>query len=218
MSGLRPPDPTPGAAIARQVRRQGVDDPRILDALSRISRAQFLPPEERSHALADRAVPIGLEQTISQPFMVALMTQELGLRSTDRVLEIGTGSGYQTAVLSALVAEVFSVERLATLSLRARAILDGLGRVNIRYRIGDGTLGWPEEAPFDKILVTAGAPAFPSALFTQLAEGGTLLAPVGDQTAQELTSYRKQDGRPVARSILPCRFVKLIGAEGWNES
>src|SRR6202023_2515860 len=145
---------------------------RVLEILARLPRARFLPPEERAHATEDRALPIGLEQTISQPLMVAVMTVELDWGGSERVLEIGTGSGYQTAVLSLLAAEVFTVERLATLSLRARGLLDGLGRTNIHYRIGDGSLGWPEEAKFDRVLVTAGAPAFPAALFAQLREGG----------------------------------------------
>jgi protein-L-isoaspartate(D-aspartate) O-methyltransferase len=163
MPRRNPPDPPPGAAIARQVRERGVQDPRVLTALARLSRARFLPPDVRSHAQADRAVAIGLDQTMSQPYMVAVMSAELALRGGERVLEIGTGSGYQTAVLGQLAAEVFTVERLATLSLRARGLLDGLGFTNVRYRVGDGSLGWPEEAPFDRILVTAGAPGFPSA-------------------------------------------------------
>src|SRR5215218_4793515 len=192
-----PHDSRPGAAIARQVKKRGIRDPRILDAFARISRARFLPPLERGHAHDDRAVPIGLEQTISQPFIVAVMTRELAMRGDERVLEIGTGSGYQTAVLSELAAEVYTVERLRTLSLRARSILDGMGRTNIRYRIGDGTLGWPEEAPFDRIIVTAGAPGFPQALFDQLREGGILVAPLGDDAGQQLTVVRKQDGEPL---------------------
>ncbi len=120
-------------------------------------------------------------------------------------------------MLSPLAAEVFTVERLATLSLRARSILDGLGLTNIRFRIGDGSLGWPEEAPFDRILVTAGMPGFPSALFDQLAEGGRLVAPLGDEAEQDLTLILKRDGRPALSKLLPCRFVKLIGEEGWAE-
>jgi protein-L-isoaspartate(D-aspartate) O-methyltransferase len=210
-----PPDPGPGDAIARQVRAHGFDDPRVLAAMAKLSRARFMPPEERAGAHDDRAVPIGLDQTISQPYMVAVMTGELALSGAERVLEIGTGSGYQTAVLSLLAAEVFTVERLATLSLRARSILDGLALTNIRFRIGDGSLGWPEEAPFDRILVTAGMPGFPSALFEQLAEGGRLVAPLGDEAEQDLTLIFKRDGRPEHRRLLPCRFVKLIGEEGW---
>jgi protein-L-isoaspartate(D-aspartate) O-methyltransferase len=210
-----PPDPAPGDAIVRQVRGHGFDDPRVLSAMARLSRARFMPPEERVSAHDDRAVPIGLDQTISQPYMVAVMSAELALSGAERVLEIGTGSGYQTAVLSLLAAEVFTVERLATLSLRARSILDGLGLTNIRFRIGDGSLGWPEEAPFDRILVTAGMPGFPSALFEQLSEGGRLVAPLGDEAEQDLTLILKRDGRPEHRRLLPCRFVKLIGEEGW---
>jgi protein-L-isoaspartate(D-aspartate) O-methyltransferase len=210
-------EPLPGAAIARRVKAQGVDSPRVLDALARLSRARFLPPEARPHAAEDRALPIGLDQTISQPLMVAEMTADLDLAGSERVLEIGTGSGYQTAVLSLLAAEVYSVERLATLSLRARGVLDGLGLTNIHFRIGDGSLGWPDEAPFDRILVTAGAPAFPATLFAQLREGGILVAPLGDAGDQDLVQVRKQNGKPVLRTIMPCRFVKLIGAEGWAD-
>jgi protein-L-isoaspartate(D-aspartate) O-methyltransferase len=214
---FNPSDPSPGAAIARQVRERGVTDPRVLAALARLSRARFLPPEERRYSEEDRAVPIGLDQTISQPLMVAVMTVELALTGVERVLEIGTGSGYQTAILSDLAAEVFTIERHRTLSLRARAVLDGLGRTNIHYRIGDGSLGWPEEAPFDRILVTAGAPNLPAPLFKQLAEGGILVAPLGEPESQELMHIRKHKGQALYRSILPCRFVKLIGAAGWSE-
>lgn len=210
-------DRPPGEEIAQLVKSQGIRDERVLDALGRLSRSRFLPPEQREHAPLDRALPIGLNQTISQPLMVAVMTVELELDGSERVLEIGTGSGYQAAVLSALAAEVFTVERLATLSLRARALLDGLGRTNLHFRIGDGTLGWPEAAPFDRILVTAGAPRFPAALFAQLREGGILVAPLGSSTDQELVKYLKQDGKPVRRRIMGCRFVKLIGEEGWAE-
>lgn len=217
MSSPSPPESFPGAAIARQVRERGITDPRVLDALARISRARFLPPLQRPYADDDRAVPIGLDQTISQPYMVAVMTHELALSGTERVLEIGTGSGYQTAVLAELASEVFTIERLATLSLRARSLLDGLSYTKIRYRIGDGTVGWPEEAPFDRILITAGAPGFPSALFNQLAEGGRLVAPLGDESSQELTLVRKVQGKPQMRVIMACRFVKLIGEEGWSD-
>ncbi len=213
-----PRDDISGAAIARQVRKQGITDPRLLRTLASLSRARFVPPETRNEALADRALPIGFNQTISQPFMVAVMTQALELMGNERVLEIGTGSGYQTAVLSRMVAQVYTIERLPTLSLRARSILDGLGCVNVRYLIGDGSLGWPEEAPFDRILVTAGAPGFPSELFRQLAEQGVLVAPIGDQEGQKLTLTRRQNGLPVSQELLSCRFVKLIGAQGWSEA
>jgi protein-L-isoaspartate(D-aspartate) O-methyltransferase len=213
----RPDRRTPGAAIVRQVRAHGISDARVLDALSQIPRERFLPPDARTHAQADRAVPIGFEQTISQPFIVALMTLELALTGVERVLEIGTGSGYQAAVLSLLASEVYTVERHATLSLRARGILDGLGLANLHYHIGDGSLGWVEEAPYDRILVTAFAPVLPPALFSQLVEGGVLVAPLGTDEEQHITVVRKQAGRAVARRLIPCRFVKLIGQEGWDE-
>jgi len=203
--------------LDEQVRKRGIDDPRILDAMARVDRRRFLPPDDRGEAQDDRALPIGCDQTISQPFMVAAMTNELSLSGAERVLEIGTGSGYQAAVLSVLAAEVFTVERHATLSLRARGILDGLGRTNVRYLVGDGTLGWPEHAPFDRVLVTAAAPSVPPSLFAQLSEGGILVAPVGDLEGQELHVVGKRDGRPVVRTLIPCRFVKLIGEEGWGE-
>lgn len=211
-----PPEPPPGAILARRLQARGIKDRRLLRAVGRLARERFLPPEGRDLADADRALPIGLEQTISQPYMVAVMTQELALAGPERVLEVGTGSGYQAAILAQLAAEVYTIERLATLSLRARGLLDGLGFENVRYRIGDGTLGWPEEAPFDRIIVTAGAPAFPATLFEQLAEGGRLVAPIGPEEDQALTLIEKQDGRPVERALMSCRFVKLIGREGWE--
>ncbi|MCA1684409.1 MAG: protein-L-isoaspartate(D-aspartate) O-methyltransferase [Planctomycetia bacterium] len=211
-----PPDPLPGAAIARQVRDRGVTDPRVLDALARVSRAWFLPDDQRPFADDDRAIPIGCDQTVSQPYMVAVMTAELVLTGRERVLEIGTGSGYQTAVLAALASDVYTVERHATLSLRARGRLDGLGLTNVHYRTGDGSLGWPEEAPFDRVLVTAATPAFPVTLFSQLGEEGLLVAPLGGDDGQTLTVVRKQNGRAVIRELFSCRFVPLIGAEGWG--
>lgn len=195
MPTRRPHDPFPDVVIADQLRERGIQDPRLLESIARLSRRLFLPPSERKYALDDRAIPIGEEQTISQPYIVAVMTQVLRLSGTERVLEIGTGSGYQTAVLSDLAAQVYTIERLATLSLRARSLLDGLGRTNIHYRIGDGTLGWPGEAPFHGILVTAGAPRFPATLFDQLAEGGRMVVPVGEESCQELTIFEKLSGR-----------------------
>jgi protein-L-isoaspartate(D-aspartate) O-methyltransferase len=199
-----------------QVRRHGIRDPGVLRALGRVARARFVPPDAREYAAEDRALPIGLGQTISQPFIVAVMTLELALTGTERVLEIGTGSGYQTAILADLAAEVYSVERLRTLSLRARGLLDGIRLTNVHYRIGDGSLGWAEHAPFERILVTAAAPALPAPLFEQLAEGGLLVAPLGDGDDQQITVVRKQNGRGSRRSVLPCRFVKLIGEKGWS--
>jgi protein-L-isoaspartate(D-aspartate) O-methyltransferase len=211
-----PREPAEGPMV-RQLWDKGIRDPLVLSALLRTPRARFMPPEARKHASEDRAVEIGLDQTISQPYMVAAMTMELDLVGKERVLEIGTGSGYQAAVLSRLAGRVFTVERFVELSLRARGILDGLGLTNIRYRIGDGTLGWSEEAPFDRILVTAAAPAFPASLFEQLGEGGLLVAPIGDDELQQLTVVRKVKGKAKTRQVMSCRFVKLVGEEGWSE-
>lgn len=212
-----PREDLPGVVIARQVRERGVTNPRVLRAIARFPRERFLPPETRSMATADRAVPIGLDQTISQPYMVGVMTVELALTGRERVLEIGTGSGYQAAILSALASEVFTIERHAELSLRARGVLDGLGVENVRYRIGDGSLGWPEFAPYDRVIVTAAAPSMPKALFAQLAEGGVMVAPLGDEESQQMVVIRKRDGEPQSREVLACRFVKLVGAGGWQE-
>lgn len=214
---LGPLDNRPGVAIARMVRKRGIDDPSVLDAIAEFSREYFLPPQRRGEGSADRAVSIGMDQTISQPYIVAFMTAELILSGAERVLEIGTGSGYQTAILSRLAHEVFTVERLRTLSLRARGVLDGLGITNVRFRIGDGTLGWPDEAPFDRVIVTAGSPTMPPALFGQLAEGGLMIVPIGEQEGQRLTVIRKKNGQPEFREVLNCRFVRLIGEGGWAE-
>ncbi|WP_435016276.1 protein-L-isoaspartate(D-aspartate) O-methyltransferase [Tundrisphaera sp. TA3] len=207
-----------GEFIARQVQEKGIDDARTLAAIRRVPRPRFLPPEVRSQALEDAAVPIGQGQTISQPYMVAAMTALLDVRPEDRVLEIGTGSGYQTAILSLMARMVYTVERQRDLSLRARGVLEGFGVTNVRYLMGDGTLGWPEHAPYDRILVTAGAPALPRPLFDQLAEGGILVAPLGGDEVQHLSVIRKQAGQPVERREMSCRFVKLIGEQGWSET
>jgi protein-L-isoaspartate(D-aspartate) O-methyltransferase len=205
-----------GAAIVRQLRQKGIRDARVLDAMGRVPRPRFVPPQARDQALDDRAVTIGCEQTISQPFIVAVMTVELALTGVERVLEVGTGSGYQTAVLGRLAREVYTVERHATLSLRARGVLDGLGFENVRYRTGDGTLGWAEAAPFDRAIITAAAPKLPEPVFAQLVEGGLLVLPLGDEEAQRITVVRKWEGRPVFHQGLACRFVPLIGREGWS--
>jgi protein-L-isoaspartate(D-aspartate) O-methyltransferase len=145
------------------------------------------------------------------------MTVELALTGVERVLEIGTGSGYQTAMLARLAREVYTVERHTTLSLRARSVLDGLNLENIHYRVGDGTLGWPEAAPFDRALITAAAPKVPEAIFEQLAEGGLMVLPLGDEESQRITIVRKREGRSVLHEGIACRFVPLIGAQGWDE-
>jgi protein-L-isoaspartate(D-aspartate) O-methyltransferase len=214
----RPPEPTPGIQLARQLRTKGIRDARVLDAMVRVPRARFIPPESRDQALHDRALAIGCDQTISQPFIVAVMTVELALTGVERILEIGTGSGYQTAILARLAREVYTVERHALLSLRATGVLDGLNLENIRYRVGDGTLGWPEAAPFDRALITAAAPKVPDAIFEQLAEGGLMVLPLGDEESQRITIVRKREGQPILHEGIACRFVPLIGVQGWDES
>jgi protein-L-isoaspartate(D-aspartate) O-methyltransferase len=209
------PRDRPGLPIARMVAARGISDARVLEALAQVPRERFVPPPARRHAAEDRALAIGEGQTISQPYIVGFMSQELALTGSERVLEIGTGSGYQTAVLAFLARDVFTVERIPLLSLRARAALDGLGIENTRFRVGDGSFGWPDDAPFDRIVVTCAVPAFPSALFAQLAEGGRLLAPIGGEQAQELTVIEKRAGLAVERRVLACRFVPLVGESGW---
>jgi protein-L-isoaspartate(D-aspartate) O-methyltransferase len=214
----RPPEPTQGALIVRQLCEKGIRDRRVLDAMARVPRDRFVPPDIRDQAGLDRALAIGCDQTISQPFIVAVMTIELALTGVERVLEIGTGSGYQTAVLGRLASEIYTVERHALLSLRARAVLDGLGVENVHYRVGDGTLGWPEEGPFDRALITAAAPRVPEPVLDQLVEGAIMVLPLGDEQSQRITVVRKRHGRAIIHEGISCRFVPLIGAEGWDES
>ncbi|HEV8322380.1 MAG TPA: protein-L-isoaspartate(D-aspartate) O-methyltransferase [Myxococcota bacterium] len=207
--------------VERQIRGRGVTDERVLAAMLRVPRERFVAPELARLAYDDAPLPIGEGQTISQPYMVAAMTAALGLRGDERVLEIGTGSGYQTAVLAALCAEVWSVERLPELAARAQRVLGELGCTSVRLRTADGSLGWPEGAPYDGILVAAGAPRVPPALLAQLrAPRGRLVVPVGDRSTQVLTRVvRTGDGpRDYTSELLdPCRFVDLLGAEGWPE-
>ncbi len=203
--------------VREQLRGRGIRDPRVLGALGRVPRERFVPAAQRAHACADRAVLIGHGQTISQPYMVAVMTEALELRPGHRVLEIGTGSGYQAAVLGALGAEVYSVERVAELAETARGVLDELGYGDIRVRIGDGSLGWPEEAPFDRILLTAAAPSVPPTLRAQLdAHGGRLVAPVGTRHLQELVVIERFGTTWTTEHLLECRFVPLLGEHGWS--
>lgn len=211
------PEPAPRGSIPDGLRRRGIRDPRLLQAFGRLSRARFLPPELRDQADVDRPLPIGWDQTIGQPFVVAVMTLELALTGVERVLEIGTASGYQTAILSDLAAEVFTIERQPTLSLRARGLLDGLGRTNIHYQVGDGTVGWPEEAPFDRILVTVASLGIPRPLFEQLVEGGLMVLPIGDAALHDLTVVRKSGGKAAVRNFLPRQFLRLINQGGSPE-
>lgn len=202
--------------VRMQIKSRGVTAHRVLDAMGRVPREQFLPERFRARAYADHALSIGHSQTISQPYMVAVMTAALELKGPERVLEIGTGSGYQAAVLAELAAEVRTVERVPELAEEATRRLHELGYANVRVRAGDGTLGWPEEAPFDRILVTAGAPTTPPSLLQQLSEdGGILVAPVGDREVQHLECVRRTGARYTTTISTGCRFVPLVGREGW---
>lgn len=198
--------------VRTQIAARGVRDPRVLEAMRRVPRDRFVPAAHRADAWADRPVPIGRGQTISQPYMVALMSEALGLRGSERVLEVGTGSGYQAAVLGELAAEVFSVERIAELGERAARTLRELGSANVTVLIGDGCAGLPAHAPFDAILVAAAAPEVPVALRDQLADGGILVVPVGESAAvQVLTMVRRTGSRFALEEGTGCRFVPLIG-------
>lgn len=203
-------------ALIAELRAQGIHDERVLAALGRVPRHVFVPPELLPCAYVNQPLPIGCGQTISQPYIVALSTQALALSPTDRVLEIGTGSGYQTAILAELAGEVYTVERLPELSEAARKRLSALGYSNVYFRVGDGTKGWPEKAPFDAILVTAAAPKPPKSLLDQLVEGGRMVIPTGGRTSQDLWLLRKRDGRLERIYLCPCTFVPLVGEEGWR--
>lgn len=209
-----PRDPQRGARhamVEEQIRRRGISDRRVLAALATVPRHPFVPPSLLHAAHDDAPLPIGCGQTISQPYMVALMTAVLALRRTHRVLEIGTGSGYQAAVLAHIVRRVYTVERLGALSAAAAERLHGLGYLNVEYRVGDGTEGWPEAAPFDGILVTAAAPEIPEPLLAQLAPGGRIAVPVGDRSLQILTVAERGSGGFRRWTEGACRFVPLIG-------
>lgn len=203
--------------IEEQIRRRGVTDERVLQAFEEVPREAFVGRDNLRTAYSDRALSIDCGQTISQPFMVAAMTAALSCTPSDRVLEIGTGSGYQAAILSRLVEQVYTVERIAELQERARATLDQLDYRNIHYRIGDGTLGWPEAAPFHGIVVTAGSPQIPQTLVDQLADGGRLVIPVGGESDQTLTIVQRTGEQIKTYAQFGCRFVKLIGDKGWKE-
>jgi protein-L-isoaspartate(D-aspartate) O-methyltransferase len=204
--------------IRQQVMERGICDERVIAALRAVPRDRFFPPAAREQAFADRAAAIGHGQTISQPYMVALMTARLNVRPGQRVLEIGTGSGYQTAVLAQLSGEVWTIERVKPLLDDAFERLMDMGVRNVHYRLGDGTLGWPEAATFDRILIGAGAPTLPTRLLSeQLAEGGVAVLPFGTSTDQLLVEVRKQDGVLRQTELCACRFVKLIGEQGWGE-
>jgi protein-L-isoaspartate(D-aspartate) O-methyltransferase len=204
--------------LRKHLQGRGIVDARVLDAMARIARERFLDESARADAYADRALAIDCGQTISQPYIVGLMTQALALRGTERVLEIGTGSGYQTAILADLAAYVVSIERHEALSRRAEAVLAELGYSRVKLIVGDGSLGWPPEAPYDRILVAAAALAPPQHLIDQLTPGGVLVIPVGDREQQVLQAIRKVGNKTPVESLSACRFVPLVGAEGWPDS
>jgi protein-L-isoaspartate(D-aspartate) O-methyltransferase len=203
--------------IAQQLIPRGISDKNVLEAFRKVPRHYFVPDELQDRSYDDYPLPIGSHQTISQPYMVALMTQSLGLKGGERVLEIGTGSGYQTAILAEIAKEVYSVERIAELSGHAKKILDNIGYKNITLEVGDGTLGWPEHAPYDSIIVTAGAPGVPESLAAQLKDGGRLVIPIGSGFTQVLTVVEKRGGQLKTEEACGCAFVPLIGKEGWAD-
>ena len=195
----------------------GIHDPLVLKAMEKVPRETFVPADLRESAYGDNPLPIGENQTISQPYIVALMTEALELKGPEKVLEIGTGSGYQATVLAEIAREVYTVERVASLSEKAEQILGSLGYANIHFKILNGTLGWPEHSPYDAIMVTAGAPEIPESLIEQLGEGGRLVIPVGDRLGQDLLKIRKTKSKTVREDLGAVRFVNLIGEYGWKE-
>ena len=202
--------------VEEQLVRRGITSERVLGAMRRIARHRFVEEGLQHRAYGDHPLPIGEEQTISQPYIVALMTSLLELTGREKVLEIGTGSGYQTAVLAELSRRVCSIERLPRLADRARKLLESLGYANIWIRVGNGALGWPDEAPFDRILVAAAGPSVPPPLIDQLGEGGRLVAPVGDAESQTLTLVERRAGEVRTRALGDCRFVPLVGKYAWE--
>jgi protein-L-isoaspartate(D-aspartate) O-methyltransferase len=200
-----------------QLRQRGIRDERVLMAMGRVAREKFVAPEFARDAYADGPIPIGSGQTVSQPFMVAAMLEALEVRPIDRVLEVGTGTGYEAAVLGELAAEVWTVERHGDLAGKAQHILAELGHRNVHVVWGDGSRGLAEHAPFDRILVAAGAPQAPPSLIAQLADGGRLAVPVGTRAEQQLHIVRKIGGDVVTSSHVLCCFVPLVGAEGWEK-
>lgn len=203
--------------VEDQIISRGVKNERVLAAMRKVPRHEFVPAAMQANAYADNALPLGEAQTISQPYMVALMSELLELTGTERVLEIGTGSGYQAAVLAELCAKVYTVERIKMLADRARATLDRLGYRTVAIKVYDGTYGWKEMAPFDAIVVTAGSPDVPQSLVDQLKDGGRMVIPVGERYGQRLVKVTKTREGVVSSTSIPCVFVPLIGNYGWKE-
>jgi protein-L-isoaspartate(D-aspartate) O-methyltransferase len=203
--------------VKTQLIPRGIKDERMLAAMKKVPRHLFVDEPMQHRAYDDSALPIGEGQTISQPYMVAVMTEFLELKGTEKVLEIGTGSGYQAAVLAELAKEVYTVERITVLAKRAEGRYRELGYTNIRVKVADGTLGWPDAAPFDRIIITAGTPKVPEPLLQQLADQGILIAPVGDRFSQQIIKVRKIGDKVAEEYHTPCVFVPLIGEYGWGK-
>jgi len=203
--------------VEEQVVARGVKDVRVIAAMRKVPRHLFVEEALQNQAYSDRPLPIGEKQTISQPYMVALMTEALQLTGKEKVLEIGAGSGYQTAILAESARQVFSIERILSLTMRARMLLINLGYTNVEIKFSDGTEGWIGESPFDAIIVTAGSPDIPQPLVDQLAVGGRLVIPVGDESVQDLIRLKKTEEGVKREDLGGCRFVKLIGRHGWSE-
>ena len=208
----------PRRLLVEELRRNGIADERVLSAIGRVRREAFVPYELADCAYENVALPIGLGQTISQPYVVALMTQELGLTGTERILEVGTGSGYQAAILATLAGTVITVERVPSLLESARRALDALGYENVELHLANGTLGWPAGAPYDRIIVTAAGPDVPSVLLGQLAPEGRLVIPVGTLAAQRLVLVRRTEAGFEESTLGGVRFVPLVGEGGWSEA
>jgi len=203
--------------VEEQVVARGVKDARVIAAMRKVPRHLFVEEALQNQAYSDRPLPIGEKQTISQPYMVALMTEALQLTGKEKVLEIGAGSGYQTAILAESARQVFSIERILSLTMKARMLLINLGYTNVEIKFSDGTEGWIGESPFDAIIVTAGSPDIPQPLVDQLAVGGRLVIPVGDESVQDLIRLTKTEEGVKREDLGGCRFVKLIGKHGWSE-
>lgn len=202
--------------LVENLKRKGIRNPRVLDAMQRVERERFVKPHLRARSYEDRPLSIGERQTISQPFMVAFMTELLGLKGDERVLEVGTGSGYQAAILAYLADKVYTIERISSLAESAKKRFEEQQLTNIFQHVGDGTLGWEEHAPYDAIIVTAAAPDVPSRLVEQLDDKGTLIIPTGGRSIQELKRVRKKNGKLVVSNKGGCVFVPLIGSDGWT--
>lgn len=204
--------------VKRQIEGRGITDSKVIAAMYKIPRHLFVSEALMDQAYGDFPLPIGEQQTISQPYIVAEMTQSLGLSENDKVLELGTGSGYQAAIIAEIAYKVYTIERIHTLLIKARKIFDSLHYHNIITRYSDGTKGWKDESPFDAIIVTAGTPIVPETLVDQLSTGGRMVVPVGNQYSQELIKIHKDEYGIHKTNLGGCRFVKLIGEYGWNEN